>query len=73
MADYSFEVPESKLQEARDDLNKKGYKECLRPGIITHLEPGEYRITPRFSEHQVGLGITSEQGEKLYSVAVQTK
>ncbi len=53
---YSIDVAESKLQETKDDLNKKGYKEHKSQGALLMLEPGEYSITPRFSESQFAMG-----------------
>lgn len=70
---YSIDVAESKLQETKDNLNKKGYKERKTQEALLMLEPGEYSITPRFSESQFAIQLSDTQGERLFSVCVRKK
>ncbi len=70
---YSIDVAESKLQETRDDLNRQGYKEHKTKEALLMLEPGEYSITPRFSESQFAIQLSDTQGERLFSVCVRRK
>lgn len=69
---YTIDVPESELQSKRDELNRAGIKE-VRQAILLPLNPNEYRITPRYSEHSPGTQLTNQQGEKIFCVAVHLK
>jgi len=67
----SFDITESQLQSTRNDLNRQGLRESLQ-AIPVSLEPGEYSITPRFSEQGFGQ-LSNDRGEKLFSVAVRER
>lgn len=69
---FSFEVPESELQDVIEDLEKQGLKRSTKQ-IGVQIDKGEYCISKSPSEIHPGQQKVNDQGHPLWSVEALKK
>jgi hypothetical protein len=66
---FSTDITESELQEVIMKLKREG----LQQTSAFTLQPGQFRITPRYPVNSSGPQMVNHQGEKMFSLAVLRK